>query len=109
MPKPSSSWRTSPLPGNWRMIRNVVLRRDGYRCVWVDHDGTTGRRCPETGTGPGGRLEIDHVGDPTDHRPDNLRTLCAWHHRQRTARQANAAKAPRPTKTREPERHPGML
>ncbi|MBI1376083.1 MAG: HNH endonuclease [Frankiales bacterium] len=105
----SSSWRTSPLPVNWRQIRNVVIRRDGGRCVWVDYDGASRRRCAETGSGPGGRLEVDHIGDPTDHSPMNLRTLCAFHHRILTNRQAAAARRARASRNREPERHPGLL
>lgn len=101
---PSGSRRSTPLPRNWATLRRAVIRRDGGRCVWVEDDGT---RCAETGSGPGGGLEVDHLGSADDHSLANLRTLCKWHHARRTARQASAAAGPRLSRRREPERHPG--
>lgn len=87
------------LPSNWQAIVRLVKARDGHRCTWTQNDGS---RCPETT-----RLEVDHIGNPHDHSPDNLRTLCHWHHAQRTARQASASKRRAP-KMRTPEPHPGL-
>ncbi|MFF4779422.1 HNH endonuclease [Microtetraspora fusca] len=95
----SSSWRTTPRPTGWKTIRAACLKRDGHQCTWLLDDGV---RCTQPGT------DADHIGDPTDHRLDNLRTLCTHHHRKRTALQAVAARRPRPTRARPRDRHPGL-
>ncbi|WP_396668131.1 HNH endonuclease [Microbacterium sp. R86528] len=101
------------LPPNWRAIRAAVLARDGQQCTW-DADGNApdhalGSRCTETGTGPGGRLEVDHIvpryRGGTD-EPDNLRTLCAFHHRERSARQKVANRASYGSRRAAGEAHP---
>jgi hypothetical protein len=56
----------------------------------------SGDRCPEMAT------DVDHVGDRFDHSPANLRSLCGWHHRQRTSTQGALAKAAREAKLRHP-------
>lgn len=97
----SPSRRTTPLPPGWQTrIRPPILERDGHRCTWTEHDG---ERCTERAT------DVDHIGDPTDHSPENLRSLCGYHHRKRTAIQANAAKGPPPSRRRPPEAHPGLI
>jgi 5-methylcytosine-specific restriction endonuclease McrA len=93
------SWTSQgrDLPTNWRTIRRAILQRDQHRCTWIQTDGT---RCPETT-----RLEVDHIANPNDHRPDNLRTLCHWHHARVTAAQSHRAKqAKTPT-----SQHPGLV
>ena len=68
----------------WRVVRKVVLERDGYRC----------RSCRYAG-----KLEVDHVvaladgGDPW--APDNLQTLCRPCHIKKTAAE-NRARRPVP-------------
>lgn len=73
------SRRTTPLPSNWYSIRQRIIARDGHRCVWIRSDGN---RCYNTE-----QLEVDHIGDNTDHSDENLRTLCKAHHAAVTGRQ----------------------
>ena len=58
----------------WRVVRKVVLERDGYRC----------RSC-----GCAGKLEVDHVVALADGgdtwASDNLQTLCRRCHIKKTA------------------------
>ncbi len=94
------SARTAPLPKNWPDIRKRILRRDGYTCTWT----TDGGRCTQAAT------DVDHTGDPNDHRDEMLRSLCAPHHRKRSAAQGGqAAQAKRIPRKRPSERHPGLL
>ena len=94
------SARTVPLPKNWPALRRQTLKRDGYACTWMDN----GARCGQPAT------DVDHVGDPADHSPDNLRSLCSPHHRKRSARQGGqAAQAKRIPRKRPAEAHPGLL
>ena len=88
-------WRTAPLPRDWKRIRARVLRRDRGMCTWPG--------CGEKAT------EVDHVNGPDDHRIDSLRSLCAPHHRQVTAQQANAARWSKWQPRKRPqEKHPGL-
>jgi len=90
------SWRTAPLPPGWDRIRDRILDRDRH-CLW-----------PDDGTPHGGRLEVDHIGDPNDHSDGNLRTLCHDHHKRRTAAQGGRAAQRRAHTRRRPrDRHPG--
>lgn len=101
------SWRSAPLPPDWRHIRLARLRLDGFRCTyWILPEG---ERCEVTGNGHDGRLEVDHVGAPDDHSIERLRSLCVAHHRQRTAAQNAERMRARPRRAREPEPHPGLL
>lgn len=84
--------RTSPLPKDWHHIRRAVLERDGHQCVTCGNPGN----------------EVDHIDDPTNHHPSNLRTLCHPCHAHRTALQANAARWANSTTRRPAERHPGL-
>jgi hypothetical protein len=99
-----SSWRSAPLPPNWKTLRATILRRDKGRCqAEGDADGII---CGATAT------DVDHVipasqGGTDD--PSNLRALCAWHHRRKTGHEGGtAAAAARPSRLRRPERHPGL-
>jgi hypothetical protein len=93
------AWRTTPRPRGWKGLRAQALERDAQQCTWIED----GERCPEPGT------DADHIGDPEDHRLDNLRTLCGYHHRKRTALQARAARGPMPSRQRPRTTHPGLL
>lgn len=103
---PGGSWRMSPdsrrrdpLPRGWKNIRAAILERDGHQCTWMIGP----IRCP-------GRihLEVDHIGDPQDNDPANLRTLCKRHHASKTAGDANAVRwQMRRATTIKP--HPGIL
>jgi len=62
----------------WRDVRVVVLARDGFMCTWRLEDGS---RC-QTRNG----LHVDHIVPAVDggpNTPDNLRTLCTPHHKER--------------------------
>jgi 5-methylcytosine-specific restriction endonuclease McrA len=93
------AWRTTPRPRGWKALRAAVLDRDDHQCTWIQD----GQRCTQAGT------DADHIGDPEDHRPENLRTLCGYHHRKRTALQAVAARGPLPSRARPRPSHPGLL
>jgi 5-methylcytosine-specific restriction enzyme A len=86
----ANSDRRASLPPDWPTIRRSILTRDGYHCTWIANqdDGgpklyfaggyDPGQRCPSTAT------DVDHIGNLEDHRPDNLRALCGWHHNARS-------------------------
>lgn len=102
-------WETSDrrqhLPANWRAIRERRFKLDGYQCTALD--ANTDERC----TGPA--EECDHIGSRDDHSIEMLRSLCKWHHSQKTARQGARAAAARRKKManrfRREEKHPGLL
>lgn len=93
---PGRSPRSLELPANWdRELRPAVRARAGGRC---EAQLDTGERCPEQGT------DADHIGDRHGHGLANLRWLCPWHHRWRTALQGAEATA----KAKAKLRHPGI-
>lgn len=99
----SESGRTVPLPPNWAEIRQEALDRDGHRCTWKLPK--SGERCPRRAT------DVDHMGDPDDHRLFKLRSLCGRHHALVTSKQGVQARAKKkqPRKRdRRQERHPGL-
>jgi len=64
--------RTIPLPPGWGSIADSILVRDPV-CRWgilPSEDGPCGARS----------TEVDHIGDPSDHRPELLRGICRPHH-----------------------------
>ncbi len=77
-----------------------VLRRDAYRCQARD---STGALCGASAN------QVDHIIHGDDHDEANLQALCRWHHARKSSAEGHAARAPRATQKREPERHPGML
>ena len=106
MPGWQGSRRRSELPANWEQIRKRVFRRDGYRCTAIDPN--TGKRCPEPAE------ECDHIGSKNDHSDANLRSLCSWHHGQRSGRQGAVASATakrrKAARFAQPkEDHPGLM
>lgn len=98
----STSGRRAHLPANWEAIRRRVLARDGHRCMAAMRDGS---RCPATAT------DVDHIARGDDHTMTNLQSLCAWHHKRKTAAESGAARRrhPRDRRTRPSEAHPGLL
>lgn len=89
--------RRDELPPDWPVIRVRILRRDDHQCV-----ARVGpARCTEPAT------DVDHIGAKHDHRDENLRALCSWHHKRRSSAQGNAARRRVPEK-RAPEPHPGL-
>ncbi|MEV0608111.1 HNH endonuclease [Polymorphospora rubra] len=99
----ADSDRRTHLPANWPHIRQRILTRDGHRCTALDN----GTRCDLTAT------DVHHIGDRDDHSDDNLTSLCAWHHKQETTKEGQAARrakaAERLAERRAAERHPGLL
>jgi hypothetical protein len=58
------SWRTSPLPPNWRSeIVPRIKARDPFCVMCLEH----GRYTPT--------IDVDHIGDSHDHSDGNLRGL----------------------------------
>lgn len=96
----AGSDRRSELPPDWPQIRARILARDEGRCTWV----TEGDRCSEDAT------DVDHIRDRHDHRPENLASLCGWHHDRKSSAEGNAAQRGRRRTERHPrEAHPGLL
>lgn len=90
--------RRDRLPVDWHTIRTRILQRDGHRCTWVVQD----QRCTRPAT------DVDHRVNNDDDRDSNLRSLCSYHHRSKTAAEGNRAKADLRAKARrQPEPHPG--
>lgn len=93
----NKSSRTAPLPADWPKRRAIVLKRDGYRCVHIRED--TGRRCIERAT------DVDHLGEPDDHRLSMLQSLCSYHHGQKTSSQGGR----RVRQKKKITLHPGLI
>lgn len=91
-----TSTRKSRLPANWRRLRRLVLERD-VTCVICRVRRST---------------VADHIHAMTDdHRLEALQGVCEPCHRQKTAREAAAARAAsqKPGRRRPPEAHPGLV
>lgn len=91
-----TSKRASRLPANWARLRRQVLERDVI-CVLC-------RVRPAT--------VADHIHPMTDdHRLEALQGVCEPCHRQKTAKEAAAARAAsqKPGRRRPAEGHPGLL
>lgn len=96
----ANNWHTSTrvkrLPGNWGTIRKRILARDST--------------CMICGVRPS--TVVDHIVPMTDdHSDEALQGVCDPCHRQKTAQEAAAfrAAAPRPSRFRGDEPHPGLL
>ncbi len=55
--------------------------------------------------------DVDHIGDPSDHRVSVLRSKCGWHHRQKTSRDAGVQSGVVRRALRDAAKpsHPGLL
>ncbi|WP_142000329.1 HNH endonuclease signature motif containing protein [Amycolatopsis cihanbeyliensis] len=92
----NTSNRKERLPTNWAEVRLTILRRDHYRCQIGDE------RCLGRAT------DVDHIRPGDDHRPVNLRAVCARCHARKSAREGNARRAQlRARYVRPAGRHPG--
>jgi len=104
MPNWQGSDRRDRLPPDWDRIRKRVLRRDGYRCT---HRDQYGDRCATPAT------DVDHIRPGDDHSDENLRSLCAWHHRKKSSSEGAAARARVQWRNKKrfsrDEGHPGLL
>ena len=91
------AWETSnrraSLPPDWRKIRARILQRDPLCTLALD--------CCA-----GRSVEVDHIGEATDHRDHMLRGVCSPCHKRRTQQQAREA---RPTRARPQPPHPGVI
>lgn len=73
----------------YRKNRAIAKRRANGRCEYLED----GRRC-----GSRDRVQCDHIIPVTQggtHHLDNLRILCARHHRQKTAQEGRGYRANR--------------
>lgn len=96
----ANSNRAARLPSNWPAIRRRIIRRDGGRCTQLFSDG---RRCERTD------VEVDHIVPGDDHSDDNLRCLCTWHHRRKSAHEGGTAAALTRVRTARPTPiHPAL-
>lgn len=95
----------------WTQARHAAKRRDGYQCVQCGSDGRARLfvagdvidiTLPFTGSERYSRhLEVNHItpregagyGWGCHHHLEGLETLCLWHHRQITNRQAALRRA----------------
>ncbi|KPC89936.1 HNH endonuclease [Streptomyces sp. NRRL F-6602] len=94
------STRRQRLPKDWPARRRRVLRRDGHRCVELYSDG---RRCTQPAT------DVDHIVPGDDHRMENLRALCSWHHARKSAHEGGTAAARTRVSTARPRpSHPAL-
>lgn len=90
------SWSQRPLPPDWNNRRRLVLDRDNHQCV----------ECGARGT------EVDHVVPRSEGGTDdlsNLSTKCVYHHRRKTAAEANRARKRKYQRVRRQEPHPGRI
>lgn len=100
MPGWQGSTRRQRLPSNWSVLRKRVLTRDGYRCQWTTDLGVCGSYA----------TDVDHVINGDDHSENNLRSLCSYHHRIKSAKEGNgSARRVRVTIRRPRGKHPGLI
>jgi len=76
------------LPASWSRIRASILTRDGHACQLRYPDTWETRHGPASCAGVA--TEVDHIGRPDDHTPQNLRAVCRPCHTRRTQAQARA-------------------
>jgi 5-methylcytosine-specific restriction protein A len=96
--------RRDHLPPDWEKRRQRRFRLDEYRCTWTN---VYDERCD------GPAEECDHIGKRDDHRLSKLRSLCSYHHGQKSGREgaqaANKRRAEIKKRFRREETHPGEL
>jgi 5-methylcytosine-specific restriction protein A len=91
-----TSTRASRLPKDWPKRRKAVLEAQPVCMICGVRASTV----------------ADHIEPMTDrHEPEDLQGVCDPCHRQKTAKEAAAfrAAAPRPTRARPGEDHPGLI
>lgn len=97
-----SSHRPKDPPG-WANTRRAIIERARGICQY-----------PEC-TYPGSQVDhIVNLASGGTHDPDNLWLLCDWHHKRKTADEANAARKLKRTlepirETRPKPNHPGLI
>lgn len=92
--------RKSRLPVDWERLRQVVLKRCGFRCEWFEDS----YRCNNAAT------DVDHIISGDNHALENLQGLCNPHHLTKTGREAQAVQQQRKALARLPEeQQPGII
>lgn len=86
------STRRARLPSNWRTIRKRILTRD-----------PTCRICHQRQS-----VEVDHEIAGDDHSDDNLRGVCEWCHKRKSATEGSQARAAKGSRLRPKDLHPGL-
>lgn len=98
------STRKATLPANWGSLVRQIKVRAGGRCERVKT--SSGRRCPNPGT------DCDHIVRPADGGSEdllNLQLLCFFHHREKTSKEGQQARAESQARTqRDKPKHPGL-
>lgn len=99
----TSSWRSQPKPPGWKATRQRILKRDRHLCQWMLGQTICGTPANE----------VDHIipawrGGADD--DSNLRSLCAAHHKRKSASEGGqASQAKRIPRGRPSEPHPGLI
>lgn len=97
----ATSDRKSRLPSNWKALRAAVMDRCGGRCEYLKKDGS---RCRDKA------VDVDHEIPNDDHSMSNLRGICDWHHKRKSAMEGVAARRElNAILYRKPETHPGYV
>lgn len=103
MPGWANSDRRERLPANWVSLRKQRFKFDGHQCTAI----VNGVRCPEPAE------ECDHHVRGDDHRLENLRSMCSWHHAKKSSAEGAQARAAKwrknNSKFRRSEAHPGLV
>jgi 5-methylcytosine-specific restriction protein A len=94
-----SSRRPKDPPG-WKQTRALVIQRAAGICQHEDG-------CTHKGS------DVDHIVNLAaggNHDLNNLRLLCSWHHKRKTAQEAAQARQALPIlrETRPKPKHPGL-
>jgi 5-methylcytosine-specific restriction protein A len=108
---PSHSWDSSkrrPDPKGWSAIRKQVIARALGVCQHhpvPSNSAPHPQRCYLQGT------DVDHIINLAQggiEELDNLQLLCSWHHKQKTAKEAQANRVSK-TERHPREKHPGLI
>ena len=99
----SHNWDSSKRPKDppgWKQTRALVIQRAAGLCQHEDG-------CTHKG------VDVDHIVNLAaggNHDLNNLRLLCTWHHKRKTAQEAADARKALPilTETRPKGTHPGL-
>lgn len=112
---PRTSARRAQLPPDWPARRKARLELDQYRCTAPI---TVGQATTESVAGmadvrvercPARAIDVDHDRHPADHRIEALRSLCAWHHKEKTQAEAQRARGVGAARLRKKQPHPGLI
>lgn len=102
--KTSGPSRRDSLPPDWDARRRKRFKLDDHRCTWTN---VYDERC----VGPA--EECDHHIPNNDHSIENLRSLCSFHHGQKSGAEGAAARSAiwrkNNQKFRRSESHPGAM